>query len=29
MTGIYTFPLLRTLCECDACSKARAAQQPG
>lgn len=29
MTGIYTFPLLRTLCECEACAAARTAgQQP-
>ena len=27
MTGIYTFPLLRTLCECEACTKARTAGQ--
>jgi DUF971 family protein len=26
MTGIYTFPLLRNVCECDACEKGRAAQ---
>ena len=24
MTGIYTFPLLRNICECEACSTARA-----
>jgi DUF971 family protein len=27
-TGIYTFPLLRNLCECDTCARARAAQAP-
>jgi hypothetical protein len=26
MTGIYTFPLLRNVCECDRCEEARAAQ---
>ncbi|HLW48722.1 MAG TPA: DUF971 domain-containing protein [bacterium] len=28
MTGIYTFPLLRNVCECDACAHARAAAPP-
>lgn len=27
MTGIYTFPLLRTICECEACTAAREAQR--
>lgn len=26
-TGIYTFPLLRNICECEDCTKARAAAQ--